>query len=74
MPCLQIVCPVDDSTLRVDQQLVVYSPPKFLEPLLEREKKVVFAGREWVIEQNWDGVGIAAVIWEPVSLSVLFTL
>lgn len=64
---LQIVCPADDFTSCADKQLVLYSPPKFLQPLLEREKKLVFAGREWVVEQNWDGVGIAAVIWEAVS-------
>ena len=50
----------------LDGQLVVYSPPQFLQPLRERERRVEFAGREWVIQQNWDSVGVAAVVWEPV--------
>ena len=53
---------------------MLYSPPKFLQPLQEREKRVVFAGHEWVIEQNWDGVGVAAVVWEPVSESIIIDL
>ena len=50
-------------------QLVVYSPPLILKPLQEKEKRLVFGGQEWVIQQNWDSVGVAAVIWEPVRTS-----
>ena len=52
-----------------DQQLVVYNPPQFLQPLQQKERREEFASREWIIQQNWDGVGVAAVVWEPVSLS-----
>ena len=66
---LQIVCHRKDDVAEsaVEHQLVVYNPPQFLKPLQEREKRLVFGGREWIIEQNWDSVGVAAVVWEPVS-------
>ena len=53
------------------RQLVLYSPPQFLQPLQEREKRVAFGGHEWVIEQNWESVGVAAVVWEPVSVIMI---
>ena len=56
----------DDAEPPLDRQLVVYNPPQFLQPLQEREKRVEFGGREWVIKQDWEGVGVASVIWEPV--------
>lgn len=66
---LLTVCPLDmqdDAEPPLDRQLVVYNPPQFLRPLQEREKRVVFGDREWVIQQDWEGVGVASVIWEPV--------
>lgn len=46
---------------------MLYKPPQFLQPLQEKEKRVKFAGHEWIIQQNWDSVGVAAVVWEPVG-------
>ena len=55
-------------------QLVIYNPPQFLKPLQEREKRLVFGGLEWIIEQHWDSIGVAAVIWEPVCIILIHTL
>lgn len=75
---LQIVCyqdmQDDIEPAPLDRQLVVYNPPQFLQPLQEREKRVVFGGYEWVIKQDWDGVGVAAVVWEPVSRSEIILM
>ena len=51
----------------LNRQLVLYDPPRVLQPLHERERRVCFGGREWVIQQHWESVGVAAVIWEAVS-------
>ena len=51
----------------LNRQLVLYDPPRVLQPLHERERQVCFGGREWVIQQQWESVGVAAVIWEAVS-------
>ena len=64
---MQGVCSQHDQRSPRSGQLVLYSPPQFLQPLQEKQKRVVFGGREWMIEQDWDGTGVAAVIWEPVS-------
>ena len=70
---LQIVCSQDvkdDGEPLLNHQLVLYSPPQFLQPFHEKQKRLVFGGREWVIEQDWESVGVAAVVWEPVSASL----
>ena len=70
---LQTVCSQDvkdDGEPLLNHQLVLYSPPQFLQPFHEKEKRLVFGGREWVIEQDWESVGVAAVVWEPVSASL----
>ncbi len=48
-------------------QLVVYEPPKILPQFQEPEKQFEFAGREWVILQRWNDLGVPAVVWEAVS-------
>ena len=49
-----------------ERQLVIYNPVQLLRPLQERERQLVLAGRRWTIRQDWDGVGVAAVVWEAV--------
>ena len=66
---VQVTCSQCDQESPPSGQLVLYSPPQFLQPLQEKKKRVVFSGREWVIEQDWDGTGVAAVVWEPVSVA-----
>ena len=66
--CFQTVCHEGEgANPGWDQQLVVYSPPQFLQPLQQKERRVEFASREWIIQQDWDSIGVAAVVWEPVS-------
>ena len=50
-------------------QVVPYASavPSLLPLLQEAERQFQFAGREWVIEQKWDQIGLAAVVWEAVS-------
>ena len=50
-------------------QVVPYASavPSLLPSLQEAERQFQFAGREWVIEQKWDQIGLAAVVWEAVS-------
>ena len=68
-PRVQVACPPNEPR---NSQLVLYNPPQFLQPLQEKEKRVVFGGHEWVIEQDWDGTGVASVIWEPVSAALCY--
>ena len=49
------------------QQLVPYEPVRFL-PFQDNQREFVFAGKEWVIVQQWNEIGLAAVVWEAVSL------
>lgn len=74
-------CPISPSVADVSQstqsthgyQVVPYVSvvPK---PLLEIERRFEFAGLEWVIEQQWDQIGLAAVVWEAVSFKLLPSL
>jgi len=50
------------------QQLVPYEPVRFL-PFQDNQREFVFAGKEWVIVQQWNEIGLAAVVWEAVSCS-----
>ena len=48
------------------QQLVPYEPVRFL-PFQDPKREFVFASRKWVIVQQWNEIGLAAVVWEAVS-------
>lgn len=45
-------------------QMVLYQP---VLPVLQQDKRLFqFAGRSWEISQQWDQIGLSAVIWEAV--------
>ena len=48
-------------------QIVLYQPAKIIPPFQEPKRRFSLAGREWLIEQQWDEIGVAAVVWEAVS-------
>lgn len=51
---------------RACNQLVLYQP---VFPVLQQDKRLFeFAGKKWEICQQWDKIGISAVIWEAVRL------
>ena len=50
-------------------QLVPYEPVNIIPPFQEPLRRFVFAEKEWVIAQQWDQIGLAAVVWEAVSLA-----
>ena len=51
-------------------QIVLYQPVDLF-PMLQQEKRQFeFAGRSWEIRQQWDKIGISAVIWEAVGCFV----
>lgn len=57
-------------------QLVPYKPD-YDNPILpmfhQENRSFSFAGREWIIKQQWEEIGVAAVVWESVSFySTLF--
>ena len=47
-------------------QLVSYQP-SILPMFTQQTRNFQFAGKNWTIKQNWDEIGVASVIWEPVS-------
>ena len=52
-------------------QLVPYKPSPVL-PVFQEEKRLFeFAGKEWMVHQQWNDVGLASVVWEAVSIVFL---
>ena len=49
------------------QQLVPYEPVRFL-PFQDPKREFVFASKKWVILQQWNEIGLAAVVWEAVRI------
>lgn len=49
-------------------QLVPYKPSPVLPVFQEEKRSFEFAGKEWSVHQQWDDVGLAAVVWEAVSI------
>jgi hypothetical protein len=49
-------------------QLVPYKPSPVLPVFQEEKRSFEFAGKEWTVYQQWDDVGLAAVVWEAVSI------
>lgn len=50
-------------------QVVPYRPHYIstILPMFHQEQRPFqFAGKEWVIKQQWDEIGVAAVVWESV--------
>ena len=47
--------------------LVLYNEESIL-PLHKSERHFEFVGREIRIKQNWSGLGVAAVVWDAVSI------
>lgn len=48
-------------------QIVPYEPVKIIPAFEVAQRRFHFAGREWVISQQWREVGLSAVVWEAVS-------
>lgn len=64
----------DDHSTRDEihcQQLVPYEPVRFL-PFQDPKREFVFASRKWVILQQWNEIGLAAVVWEAVRICMAF--
>ena len=55
-------------------QLVPYKPSPILPVFQEEKRSFRFAGKEWTVLQQWNDVGLAAVVWEAVSKCYLFYL
>lgn len=53
-------------------QLVPYKPSPILPVFQEEKRSFRFAGKEWTVLQQWNDVGLAAVVWEAVSKCYLF--
>ena len=51
-------------------QLVLYQPSKVLPIFQEKKREFEIAGRKWIIVQQWNEIGLAAVIWEAVCVCV----
>lgn len=49
-------------------QIVLYQPAKIIPPFQEPKRRFSLAGREWLIEQRWDEIGVAAVVWEAATV------
>ena len=47
--------------------LVLYDE-NAVSPLFKTQRTFNFSGKEVVVKQNWQDVGIAAVVWDAVSL------
>ena len=49
-------------------QLVVYEASTRIFPTFDQKtRSFKFADKNWVIQQRWDEIGVASVVWEPVS-------
>lgn len=53
-------------------QVVPYQPPAILPMFEQRNRSFEFAGKNWVVRQDWNDIGVAAVVWESVSPSRLY--
>ena len=49
-------------------QIVLYEPPPIIPSLCAAQRVFSFAGKEWVISQQWNEIGVAAVVWEAVCV------
>ena len=54
------------------RQIVLYQPAKIIPPFQESTRQFSLAGKEWLITQQWNEIGVAAVVWEAVSLSEVY--
>ena len=48
-------------------QLVLYQPSNVL-PIYQEKREFEIARRKWMIVQQWNEIGLAAVIWEAVCV------
>lgn len=51
-------------------QLVLYQPNVALPIFQEEQREFQIAGRTWRIVQQWNQIGLAAVVWEAVGISL----
>lgn len=51
-------------------EVVAYQPSRILPMFDQHTRSFDIAGKEWVIQQRWDDIGVASVVWEPVGLAV----
>ena len=57
-----------EKTDKNNMALVLYNQETIL-PMHKSERSFKFVGREIKIQQNWSGLGVAAVVWDAVSYS-----
>jgi hypothetical protein len=50
------------------QAVVPYQPSLILPMFAEHIRNFDIAGKSWAIQQRWDEMGVASVVWEPVGL------
>lgn len=48
-------------------QVVPYQPKSILPMFEQKSRSFEFAGKTWVVIQEWEEIGVASVVWEPVS-------
>ena len=46
--------------------------PTPLDAFRKETKRFTFVGREIVIKQKWEEIGVAAVVWDAVSRIVIY--
>ena len=55
-------------------ELVPYQPSPVLPMFHEAKRSFEFAGKGWTIHQQWNDVGLAAVVWEAVKCCLVILL
>lgn len=80
LPCLVLLCIVSlhllelvmgeplDKEDAANYQLVAYQPTQGILPMFDQQtREFEFVGKKWVMQQHWGEIGVASVVWEPVS-------
>lgn len=69
---LAMSTPPDVKSEAACNQMVPYNPTNsaILPMFSQRTRNFDFSGKNWVVKQDWDEIGVASVVWEPVSFSL----
>ncbi len=60
--------PPKESDAATCYEIVAYQPSRGILPMFdEKTRNFEIAGKNWVIQQRWDEIGVASVVWEAVS-------
>lgn len=70
--CTSVIAVVTEMAKHKDKaentQLVHYNH-QFFDPFHKPSYQFNLAGKDWIITQDWDQLGVAGVIWKAVSYS-----